>query len=250
MHSWSWDSFSPLDLVVLAVTLLLAASAIARSRTPGTNRMLLAANWAVVISLSISLTPVYSTIDPMLGGHNYINILQRLFVAYAGYAVTYSLAQTAMKVLREEKRPFCMSKLWIAISAAGIGIAFVGMEAARFSSRGLNAYAHDYVFFTLYQCSTLAGLLAGTVYLLPRLKTIISSTDSAPMKMQLRIFLLSYITASATAILFVLTPLSPLIVPLREGLIYFTFASLAAGFMIINKELRAVNATQGRLQRA
>lgn len=251
MSFWTyWGSFRPIEAVVISVMLLLALSAVERSRTSRTNKYLLTANWSVVIALFLSLKPIYEMADPLIGGHNFTNLLQRALVAYAGFAVTYSLAQMTRKIFKEEERPLCMSRVWLVLSLVGIAASFVAMGAAESTSRGLAGYSGHYIAFTLYQCSTLIGLLAGSHYLVPRLWRIAGDSDDAKLKMELRIFVASYLSAAMAALLFVLSPVSPVVVGFREFFIYLTFASLAVGFMLINRERRSLSAKSGRLQRA
>lgn len=253
MSFWTfWDDFRPFEAVVISVIALLALSAIERTRTLKlkTNKHLLVANWSVVIALILSLKPVYEALDPLLGGHNFTNLLQRALIAYAGYAVTYSLAEMARRVFKEEKKPVCMCRTWLFISLAGTVIAFIWMGAADHTSRGLEGYAGHYLAYTFYQCSTLIGLLAGSRYLVPRLWKITQMSDDIRVKVQLRIFIASYFGAAASALLFVLTPISPVVVGLREFFIYGTFTALAAGFMMVNRERRSLIAKSGMLRPA
>ncbi|WP_237189249.1 hypothetical protein [Rothia nasimurium] len=253
MSFWTfWGDFGVIDAVVIAVIALLALSAVERTRSlkVKTNKQLLTANWAVVVALFLSLEPVYERLDPLLGGHNFTNLFQRALIAYAGYAVTYSLAEMARRVLKEKEKPACMCRNWFYLSIAGTVIAFIWMGAAAHTSRGLEGYAGEYLAYTLYQVSTLFGLLVGARYLIPRLWRIAQGTTDLRTKLQLRIFIASYFGAGAAALFFALSPISPVMIGLREFFIYATFASLAVGFMLVNRERRSLIAASGRLRQA
>lgn len=243
--------FRPVEVLVIGVIAILFISAIGRTQTLSmkTNIQLLVANWFVVIALVLSLKPVYEAVDPLAGGHNYTNLLQRVLIAYAGYAVTYSLAEVAWRLDKENKRPACMSIKWFYLSLAGTVVTFWWMGAAARTSRGLEGFAENYLAYTIYQCSLLIGLLAGAHYLVPRLWEIAKSTEDRRFKIQLHIFNTSYLCAAASVLLFILTPLSPVIVMLREFFIYATFTSLAAGFTMINRERRNLIVSSGKLRR-
>lgn len=251
MSFWTfWGSFRPFEIVVIAVIGLLAVSAIERTRSIklNTNRRLLTANWFVVIALTLSLKPIYEAVDPLLGGHNYTNLIQRSLIAYAGYAVTYSLAEMARKIFQEERSPSCMHRKWFLFSLAGTLIAFVWMGASAHTSRGLDGYASEYFAYTLYQCSTLIALLAGSRYLLPRLWRIAQDSSDARLRIQIRTFLASYLCAIGTVLFYLLTPISPLVIGVREVFVYATVITLAAGFMMVNREKRSVTLEQGTLR--
>lgn len=249
MSFWSiWDSFRPIESVVIAVTVMLTFSAVERTRTlsAGTNKRLLAANWAVVLALVLSLKPIYHMVDPLLGGHNFTNLIQRILIAYAGFAVTYSLAQMTRRVFQEERCPGCSEKIWLLLSIVVMGASFIWMGAVEATSRGLEGYAGNYLAYTLYQISTFTSLLVGGSYLVPRLWNIARDSDDRQMKMQLNSFILSYCSAFAALFLFILTPLSPVVVGFREFFIYLTMAALALGFMLINHERRSLISKRGK----
>lgn len=242
--------FRPVEVLVVAVIVILFVSAIERTRTLSlkTNMQLLIGNWFVVIALVLSLKYVYETVDPLVGGHNYTNLLQRVLIAYAGYAVTYSLAEVAWRIFQENKQPACMSRKWFYLSLVGTAVTFWWMGADARTSRGLEGYADNYLAYTIYQCSLLIGLLAGAHYLVPRLWKIAESTEDRRFKIQLHTFNISYLCAATSVLLFVLTPISPAVIAFREFFIYATFTSLAAGFMMISRERRSLIAAAGRLQ--
>lgn len=230
-----WVNDRPLEAIVLICIIALVWSAIERMRTPGTNRHLLVANWSAVTALSLSLQPVYQFIDPLLGGVNITNLLAHLAVCFAGFSVTFSLARTAASFFKEQS-PGVARPMWLVVSALGLVLTFILMGAYQGTNRGLVGYSDSYLAYTTYQCLTLSGLFIGAPYLLPRLLQMASKAGEITLKLQLRIFFASYISAILAAIFFVLTPISEAIINLREACIYTTFLLLTVAFMVAAKE--------------
>lgn len=239
-----WVNDRPLEAVVIFCIIALVWSAVERMRTPGTNRHLLVANWSVIIALLLSLQPVYQFIDLLLGGMNITNLLAHLAVCFAGFAVTFSLARTAACFFKEQS-PGVARPLWLVISALGLVLTFISMGAYHGTNRGLVGYSDSYVAYTAYQCFTLSGLFIGAPYLLPRLLQMANKAEELTLKLQLRIFFASYISAILAATFFVLTPFSEAVVNLREVCIYTTFLLLTVAFIVAAKERKKSISSEG-----
>lgn len=223
---------------------MLLISAISRATREKTNRSLLWANWLIACVLVLSLQPIYNTIDPLLGGHNIVNLAQRIATGLAGVAVTKSLVQMSMSYLHETKKPFCSHWAWNLIIIAGSITAFIAMGASHQSSRGLDHYSHQTIAYSAYQLFTFLGLIMGIPYLVPRLGTIFKRTTSNLRKTQTALFITSYILSPVAIIFYALTPLGTHIIPIRETIVFAVPITLTAAFMLAIKKPHLFLATK------
>lgn len=233
MPLWStWLKERPYDLIVVAFIITLLISAISRTIKEKTNKSLLWANWLMIFVLVLSLQPIYNAIDPLLGGHNIVNLAQRIATGLAGVAVTKSLAQMCMAYLQETKKPLCTHWIWNLVIIAGSVIAFIAMGANHQSSRGLDYYSHQSLTYTSYQLFTFLGLIMGIPYLVPRLTLIFKRTTTTLRKAQTALFIASYMLSPVAIIFYALTPLGNYIIPLREIIVYAVPITLTAALML------------------
>lgn len=249
MQWWNtWLSQRPYDLVVILVILLLLTSAYGRSGAEKTNKALLLANWLVVALLTLSLMPVYMFLDPLLGGHNIVNLLQRIALSIAGLSVTISLTQSVRTVstYKKDKRPLCSYWNWVWVCVAGLITSFFGMGAQHATSRGLVGYDNHLIAYPAYQAFSLLGLLIGIPYLAPRLWEISKTAKKKRIRIQMRLFLISYALAPMVVLLFILSPLGMVFIGLREIFIYTILLTLTAAFMLAVRERKNLSVATDR----
>lgn len=249
MQWWNtWLSQRPYDLVVILVILLLLTSAYGRSGAKKTNKALLLANWLVVTLLTLSLMPIYMFLDPLLGGHNLVNLLQRIALSIAGLSVTISLTQSVgtVSTYKSDKRPLCSYWSWAWVCVAGLIASFFGMGAQHATSRGLVGYDNHLIAYPAYQTFSLLGLLIGIPYLVPRLLEIGKIAKKKRIRIQMRLFLISYLLTPMVVILYIVSPLGMVFIGLREVCIYTIFLTLTVAFMLAVRERKSLSATTDR----
>ncbi|MFJ3032670.1 hypothetical protein ACIP5Z_11370 [Rothia terrae] len=243
MPLWStWLEQRPYDLVVVFVIVLLVVSAYGRTGQQKTSKILLASNWAVISLLVLSLQPIYMFVDPLLGGRNFVNLLQRIALNAAGFGVTVSLTRMTRAYFQEEIKPLCAHWIWLPISVIGLGVSFVLMGANYGTSRGLDDYSSHLIAYPAYQFFSLLGLMIGVPYLVPRLYKIVKTTTLQKRRLQTSLFLVSYALSPLAILCYLLTPVSGVFLATREFCVYATFIALTTAFMLAMQDRKSLSA--------
>lgn len=231
----AWLSERPYDLVVIVILVGLLGCIVQRVCRGIANVDIFLAHVFVAFGLTCSLYPVYNYLDPLLGGHNILNLFERLGIGVSMWLVTRALSTIFSSLLREEKAPHCGSRGWLLVIVLGLIGSFIGMDA-QWSSRGLDSYASHNPFYLLYQFFTILGFLAGAPYLVPRLWARYKRSVSRYLRWQSAAFIVGYVGSVISMVLYLLAWVSPVFVPSREIAVYVSIVAFIVAFFMVIKE--------------
>lgn len=231
----NWVETRPYDLVVVLILIGLLICIYKRLASGSKNKGILAAHIFLVFGLTCSLYPVYITLDPLLGGHNILNLFQRLGIGVSGWIVTRSLSRLLTTPEQNIPNPKVGSYGWLVLIVLGLVGSFIGMNADE-TSRGLDSYSTTTIYYLMYQIFTLLGFVIGAPYIIPRLKKQVKRLHSKYLKLQSQLFVLSYASSIICTILYVATWISTSFVPLREVFVYLTVIAFVGAFFLAVKD--------------
>lgn len=231
----TWLSERPYDLVVVVILLGLLACTIKRIQNGISNKGIFAAHIFLAFGLTCSLYPVYTFLDPLMGGHNILNLFQRLGIGICGWLITRSLSKIFAFMRGEKRTPTCGSVGWLVAIVSGLIGSFIAMSTDE-SSRGLDSYSTQTIFYLLYQIFTLLGFVVGATYLIPRLRKQLKRFGSKYLRWQTTAFLVGYVSSIICPLMYILAWFSGAFVPIREVFVYLTVVAFIVAFFMAMKE--------------
>lgn len=225
------------DMAAIAITLLLIINAIARARrtrqhTPG----LLRANLAMVVAMVCSISVIYETIDPLLGGRSLLNCFTHLLCVYVGWEIATSTAKM-LQQFDEEETTTWLIRPWVPIASA-IGVVATYLILDPISSRGLDDYDQELV-YVLYWLATVAPLALAAFHIVPRFTRIYSLLKYAHWLTRASVTLLwlSFIGVPLSVVGWAITAVAPEFYVVREVIVNGTLLLFATAFLMATAAL-------------
>lgn len=230
------STFTITDIAALIAAGLLTVNAIARARgTTCRKSGLLRANIAMIVVLLFSITPIYAAIDPYLGGKSILNLFTHLLMVYTSWEVSHSTI-TTLNELIDKNRPWFIHPIVAGISCAGVLGNYLLL--APNSSRGLEAYDQSFVFVSYWAC-TLAPLVLGAIYLVPKLPRILPLVRDARLITKATVILLwlAFLGVLFSILGWTVTTIAPVLYCVREWVVTTTLFLFTISFFFATASL-------------
>lgn len=183
---------------------------------------------AIIVLLSFSLTWVYPTLDEVLGGHNYLNLIAHLIFLGATWVYNVVLSEP---IFRGERTPVLL-RSWVPVVAAiGCITCFVLLDPST-TSKGLDAFTDEPAWIG-YWVFNVMTLWVPALTLVPRLLDIVKHTKIRPLLTAYWAMIVGY-TASVLATLgYVITYFYPALFVGRELMVGVTQLCLVTAVIAI-----------------
>lgn len=221
---------SVFDVVTMTAISALLISILVRLRPKSgkTYKPLLWVQISIAVSLMLSLSWTYPSLDSVLGGKNYVNLILHLIFIGASWVYTVVIAEP---FFRNQTKPFTL-RHWIpAVAAIGATASFLLLESDS-TSRGMEAFTNEPAWIGYWVFNIMTLWMPATA-LVPRLLEAVRTTKIGALKTTYWAMIVGYSFSVLAVLGYVGTFFSPSLIVVRETFVLITELGLITALIVL-----------------